>query len=287
MGGAMMTKRTQGKRCLGAQGGQAMVEFLVSALFFLVPLFLAIAALGKFIDVQHTTNMAARYAAWERTVWYEQDSSKFYTINAPNQKSSSAIGNEIVARLLNDRSNTGDIIKDTDKTASTLVNGTDPMWRDTAGTAYLDDYQQVTSTASSATPSQDVAGAALTDLAKVKVKGLLNFVPPLPTDTMAVAKVSLGSIAKKSEVYQRLWADAPAWSGLDFEATGAVLSNTWSSNSRTGTTAMVKEEVPTAQGLGAFITGVQASMAPWDPLGVSGMEVGKIAVDQVPADRLK
>ena len=43
------------------QHGQAMSEFLTSALHVLVPLFIAITALGKLLDVQRTADMAARY----------------------------------------------------------------------------------------------------------------------------------------------------------------------------------------------------------------------------------
>ncbi|MET3119955.1 Flp pilus assembly protein TadG [Undibacterium sp. GrIS 1.8] len=269
------------------QNGQAMVEFLVAAMFFLVPLFLAISALGKFIDVQHTTDMAARYAAWERTVWYENGASNFYSINQPNQKSAAGINNEIALRILNDRSNIATVIKDSDKSASNFVNGVDPMWHDTSGTAYLNDYSQLATLVSYEEPKKDVAGAVLTALASVNVKGLFNFVPPLPTDTLAVAKVSLNNVAKDSGVYQHLWSEAPAWAGLDFEATGAILSNTWSSNSKVGTRAMVAEAVPTAQGLGAIVTAAKVGIAPWDWAIPSKIEVGKIEVDEVPADRLK
>ncbi len=39
----------------GRESGQAMVELTVATMFFLGPLFLVIAALGKFADVQATT----------------------------------------------------------------------------------------------------------------------------------------------------------------------------------------------------------------------------------------
>lgn len=71
----------------GRQGGQAVAEFLVAAVLLLVPMFLAVAALGKFVDVQHVATMAARYGAWERTVWYDASGTDFNGINGPNQKS--------------------------------------------------------------------------------------------------------------------------------------------------------------------------------------------------------
>ena len=267
--------------------GQAMVEFLVTALFFLVPLFLAVAALGKFSDVQHVAELAGRYAAWERTVWYDADSTGFAKINEPNQKSALQINNEAVARLLNDRSKAGTVIKDSDKSAGTLVNGLDPMWKDAQGVAFLDDYQQVGSAVAAETPKSDFAGAVLSVVNKIQVNGLASLAPPLPTATMAVASVSFQQTAAKSTLYQRLWSET-AFSGLDFSGRGAILSNTWAANARGSTEAMVRAAVPTAQAPGAaFLTAAQGGMAAWDPLAPIGMEVGKIAVDVVPEDTLK
>jgi hypothetical protein len=53
--------------------GQAMTELLICAAAILVPLFLIVPAFGKFIDMKHTAIKAARYEAWEYTVWYAED----------------------------------------------------------------------------------------------------------------------------------------------------------------------------------------------------------------------
>ena len=282
----MKTMMTRTRR-LQVQHGQAMVEFVVAAVFFLVPLFLAISALGKFLDVQHSAEMAGRYAAWERTVWYEDIGDSFESINQPNHKSAVAINNEIGARLLSDRSTNATVIRDTDKTAAAFINGIDPMWRDANGQVYLDTYAQLSSSVANETPSKDVGGAVLSILSKVSVKGLIGFVPPVPNNNLAVAEVRLADVAKKSEVYQRLWQDAPSWAGLEFKATGAILSNTWGANSSTGTRAMVKETVPTAGALGALVTAAQVGILPWDSTIPPRIEVGKIEVDVLPEDRLQ
>lgn len=275
--------------------GQAMVEFLVAALFCLVPLFLAISVIGKFTDVQHTTNMAARYAAWERTVWYEDGGTKpgifFKTYNNPNQKSSNEIRNEIATRILNDRSSSVSIIKNTDKTASTFANGLDPMWHDPSGGAYLSDYAQLTLSASNENPKKDIAGSALGILTKAltilpkKMTGTI--LPPVPLDTLVVERVSLGKVAKTSGTYTRLWPDLP-WTGLDFESTSAILTNTWSANSAVGTKSMVAQSVPSAQGaFNIYLNGIKLGLSTWDPIATGKIDVGKIAVDEVPPDRLK
>lgn len=54
--------------------GQALTEFLIAASFVLVPMFIFIPMLGKYIDFKHATIQAARYQAWEYTVWFERPS---------------------------------------------------------------------------------------------------------------------------------------------------------------------------------------------------------------------
>lgn len=53
-----------------------MTETLVTASTVLVPLLLLIPLLGKYIDIKHSTIQAARYEAWEYTVWYGNNSEK-------------------------------------------------------------------------------------------------------------------------------------------------------------------------------------------------------------------
>ncbi len=53
---------------MATASGQALTEFLISASFVLVPLFLIVPVMGKYIDLQQTTVQAARYGAWEYTV---------------------------------------------------------------------------------------------------------------------------------------------------------------------------------------------------------------------------
>jgi hypothetical protein len=264
--------------------GQAMVEFLVATMFVLIPLFIAVTALAKLGDVQHTTTMAARYAAWERTVWYEPASTEFNTMHDANQKSAQEIGNEVAMRLIHDRQR-GAVIRATDRSTTALANGSDPLWQDHAGTRYLGTRAQVQATLTAAQPDTDSTGAVIDTLQHVSVKGLADFVPPLPIESLAVAALSIGQVAHDSEAYRRLWNHTP-WQGMTFTASGAILSNTWAANARSGTHAMVKKMVPTAQGLGTPITAAKVAMLPWDGATAS-IEVGKISVDQVPADRLK
>ncbi len=55
------------------QQGQAVTEFLIAAVFILVPLFLIVPLLGKYIDIKQAAIQNARYLAWEYTVWSGDD----------------------------------------------------------------------------------------------------------------------------------------------------------------------------------------------------------------------
>lgn len=56
--------------------GQAMTEFVIAAAFVLMPLFIFVPLLGKYIDFKHSAIQAARYEAWEYTVWYNDISER-------------------------------------------------------------------------------------------------------------------------------------------------------------------------------------------------------------------
>lgn len=57
---------------LKAQRGQAMTEFVVSVAFVFLAIFVFVPTFGKIMDLQFQNMMAARYVAWERTVWFDQ-----------------------------------------------------------------------------------------------------------------------------------------------------------------------------------------------------------------------
>jgi hypothetical protein len=59
----------QKNRSIKSQQGQAATEFIVASVFLLIPLFLTIPILGKYIDIKHATINQARFEAWEYTVW--------------------------------------------------------------------------------------------------------------------------------------------------------------------------------------------------------------------------
>ncbi len=53
--------------------GQAMTEFIVVVTAVVLPLFVIVPLLGKWIHTGFAADMAGRYASWERTVWFDED----------------------------------------------------------------------------------------------------------------------------------------------------------------------------------------------------------------------
>jgi Flp pilus assembly protein TadG len=275
------------------QRGAAMVEFIVGAVFVLVPMYLGVQALGKFADVQHTANAAARYAAWEKTVWFEDTTSRFQTHNAPNQKSAAQIRDEIMVRVVNDK-RAGLKYADADKSATTFTNGIDPMWQDAAGVDYLKDAPNLKLASSWESPSKDLLGGAISLLNAIPLPASFvgTVAPPVPTNTLAVSTFKLDKIGENSGSYKRLWSKAQGlpddWLGLDFEGRSAILSNSWVANASGGTHEMVSDSVPTARGLGAALeVAIKSTMVAWDATLFPRVDIGKVAPDVVPDDRLK
>lgn len=115
----------------GRQRGQALAEFTIAAAFVLIPLFLMIPLLGKFMDMKATTIQAARYAAWERTVWYGNSDW------ADGQKSNAQIQSEVQQRFFADSATTP--LRSTDQTLTGAVAAR-PLWYDHAGASMLSTY---------------------------------------------------------------------------------------------------------------------------------------------------
>lgn len=72
----MMIRRTKTRN---KSLGQAMTETVITASTVLAPIFLLIPLLGKYVDMKQTTIQAARYEAWEYTVWYGNNQYKTLT----------------------------------------------------------------------------------------------------------------------------------------------------------------------------------------------------------------
>lgn len=84
------------------QRGQALAEFLIVGIFVLVPLFLIVPVVAKVISIDQDVEIAARYAAWERTAWYSRDDlAHLREFSGPiNYKTRQDVASEIDPRVL-------------------------------------------------------------------------------------------------------------------------------------------------------------------------------------------
>lgn len=103
------------------QQGQALSETLV-AFVVLVPIFMLIPYLGKYLDVKHKAEEGARYAVWERSVFADPGAS--WDANE-NTKSDARLRAEIRARFVEEPRAA--------ISAQLVQNARNPLWEDHAG----------------------------------------------------------------------------------------------------------------------------------------------------------
>lgn len=113
------------------QSGQAMTEVVIVLALVLLPLILALPFIGKYADMNLASVEAARYVAWERSVWH--DSGGFLPEGSDHsslpKKSSRDIQNEVRSRFFGD---TNRVIRSTG--GRTLSQGElNTFWHDAQG----------------------------------------------------------------------------------------------------------------------------------------------------------
>jgi hypothetical protein len=122
-------RRFTRSRCaaLRRQRGQATTEFVVLALV-LVPLFIAVPLVGKYLDLMNASETASRYVAFESVVR-----------NSVNSwKSDASLSAEVRRRIF---SNPDAPIK-TGDTAGDFVAHRNPLWTDHTGQPFLETFEQ-------------------------------------------------------------------------------------------------------------------------------------------------
>lgn len=134
----------------GKEAGQALIEFLVAALA-LVPLFLLVPLVGKYLDIKHATIAASRKLAFECTVRYDDcsrldDNPSF----ADEIRMRFYSGNDMQV-LSNDRPARDEIATDQGN----------PLWVDRRGRALLEKYSDVGVRADAKTLTTGLVGAIL------------------------------------------------------------------------------------------------------------------------------
>lgn len=114
-----------------------MTEFVVSVAFVFLIIFVFIPTFGKLMDIQFNNQLAARYVAWERTVWFPDDytndrSWDDFTVSANEFESVAARSDQAITNSMGNRFFNGQglstlryITEDDTGTASGDIR---PMW---------------------------------------------------------------------------------------------------------------------------------------------------------------
>lgn len=256
----------RGFRSGGARGvprrhaGQAMVEFVIAATLFLIPVFLIIPLLGKYADMKSAVIQAARYNAWERTVWYGGSSSSSGDWEG-NDKSESQIKTEMVTRFL-----TSDLWYDRNKQAMAAGNSNSITNGDTPGTA--------NSILGFAVAVADALGPFT-----LEMKGLYSGTATMTTAAITPIGVVLGDAGNQD------------WSSLNLTITdkNVILANGWGANGADHVKKQVQGLTPTSILSNSVVDALRwafIAVGLWE-LSPLTLELGKIVVDEVPPDRLE
>jgi hypothetical protein len=249
------------RRC----AGQAMTEFVITATLFLIPVFLIIPLLGKYADMKSAVVQAARYNAWERTVWYANTASSSGTWPG-NDKTDAAIRTEMTSRffvndLWYDRGGAGMV----GATANTISNGDPPGTLTSVFNFIFQALSYITSPLGTF---------------ELELKGLYAGTATLTTANINPIGVVTGGTAGMED-----WGSL----NLGIADTNVILANGWGANG----TDHVKEQTE-ALTITSLLSNpvidalrwVLAAAGFWE-LAPTVLEFGKIVPDEVPPDRLE
>ena len=238
-----------GVRTLRSQNGQALIEFTIAAAALLVPLFLMLAYVAKYHDMQSATIQAARYAAWERTVYFggetwecNYDETTFRAKNKPDGakwacgtawKSDADISNDVGRRFFK---------------GSWLSSGLDdavderPFWSDLAGTPLLKDYQQ--GSLAGTTP-----GGPNLIVDKIYSEGLGTAAQFFSAEKLV--KLDMANLYTSTVTFTptNTWAVTQAFKNsnplFDLKENNVLVANGWSANGKNFVAAQIQPYTPT------------------------------------------
>ncbi|MGM0417019.1 MAG: hypothetical protein ACQEQK_08725 [Thermodesulfobacteriota bacterium] len=243
-----------------SQKGQAATEFVIAAAFVLVPLFLTLPLLGKYIDIKHAAIQHARYTAWEYTVWFGQDE---YIMDGIESNQSSGVKKYAHTAQEGSEYFFSDRTAPDYGTASASLN-VDPLWKDHRGTPLFGLKDISTELKGHRTPVPfGVIGELLEDLidivgtAVAKLGELISALGPDAefdvlhyrnirgyfTSEVEIPVRSLGQVLPRYDLNGEHSSSAKP---LTFSAKAAVQSNNWNAGSRDHATRESKGLVVTS-----------------------------------------
>ena len=201
------------------QRGQALAEFTIAAAFVLIPLFLMIPLLGKFMDMKATTIQAARYAAWERTAWY--GSSEW----AVGQKSDAQIQSEVQQRFFSDAPTAP--LRSTDQNQTGAVGGKQ-LWHDHAGTSMLSTYSAGAGQGGQTPGTMDVFLSGVKKIVNV-IDSVLGTKFKLDMKSLYTSTVNLNT-ANTSAITLATGSGSSGFTAPNFVMSQVLVANGWSAN---------------------------------------------------------
>ena len=254
----------------------------------LIPLFLTIPLLGKYMDLKATTIQAARYAAWERTVYFNNSTW------AAADKDDLTIQREIQQRFFSDTATVK--LQSTDgNTGGWGGTGPKPLWRDRAGNPMLVTYDSnvTQGVVKGQTPGliNDILDPIVSAISFVG--GLLGAAFVLDMNSQYTATVNVQTVQTRP-IKQVL--DTTAATGAVtplFSEKNVLIANGWSANGAAQVKTQTEGLTPTSflqrSPISDVLTVIQYLAYVFAPeLNPNNLKLGgEIQPDVVPDDRLK
>jgi hypothetical protein len=254
----------------------------------LIPLFLVVPLLGKYMDLKATAIQAARYAAWERTVWFG------HTDWAAAQKTDQQIQREIQQRFFSDTA-TVKLQSADGNTTGWGGTGPKPLWRDRAGNPMLVAYDSnvTQSLVKDDTPGliNDILDPVVSAISFVG--GILGAAFVLDMNSLYASTVNVQTVQTRPirQVLNR-GADTGAVTPL-FSEKNVLIANGWSANGAAQVKTQTEGLTPTSflqrSPVSDVLTVIQYLAYVFAPeLNPNHLKLGgEIQPDVVPDDRLK
>lgn len=239
------------------QRGQAATEMVV-ATAFLLPLFLSVVYVARYVDIKQTTVQASRYVAWERST------------DPGARRKDTDLANEVRTRFFASSNWQNGNINSVAYVAGTP--GTDQynrFWSDQSGKRLLNSFT-------------DVAVSTRNDPPPGKIAGIVS-----GAETKAFGLNDKGFFTANVEATLQNVAgfDPLAAINLRIGATNAMLGDTWGSNSSDQVKSRIRKTVP-ASYAGGLLDAVSWIFTPFEDA-FSDFHFGCINTEVVPKDRLK
>lgn len=213
-----------------------MGETIVVALFFLVPLFLMIVLIGKFINMRSTTLQAARYTAFERTVYSASGNERDATMA---QLTDAQLANAVRMRFFSGNFNA--ITQAQNNSAGAFANN--PLWVDQGSNQLVGNAADVTATAVGNGEPNSFASDALLGVTLQPLRNLVGLGFSLTMDKYYTAAVAVQpKLPVGPTDYIAMLDGLP----LTFSARDTLLADGWSASDEAYERCQAATTVPTS-----------------------------------------